>query len=287
MEVFRDINSLIRRAFVVVKYNMVLTLPFLLFWLVLGFVMLPISQGGGAVFYTFALVAALISAFLSGWFNMFKKAVETAVDQNEPDEKHVYDSFSLYKEFFPGVGKYFTKIILGIIMVFLLFNIFMFIVEAVLMPLMANFESLNRQDLAESLKNAGTASEFWQGVSDADKAKLLQIAGLEAVFALLFTYLTMFWVQLVVLEDKFPIKALEKSFKTIIKDPARTSTVFFGNVIFLSVITLLGAVLALNPLVKLVFILLFVYALIFYVMMTFVYLERYGEIDSIRLETHQ
>jgi len=277
---FQEILRLIRRAFVMVKYNMALTLPFLLFWLILGFMLTPMGSGGGAAIYALLLFVGLLAAFLSGWFNMFKKCTETSVDQNEPNDKRVSDPFYLYKEFFPGVGKYFTKIILGIVMIFLLFNILMFMLEVILMPMLATFDSFSREEMGEALKGAEAITEFWGGISDSDKAKLIKIIGIEFIFSILFIYLTMFWAQLVILEENYPIKTLKKSVMTIIKDPARTSIIFFGNAIFISVINFISIIMAMNPLIKLVFILLLVYAFIFYVMMTFLYLERYGEIES-------
>ncbi len=281
MTVIQEIKDIYLRSFSMVKYNMVLTLPFLLFWLILGIVLIPLtSAGGGSVVYTLSLLACLIAAFISGWFNMFKKCVGMSVDENAPDDKRTSDSFYLFKEFFPGVGKYFTKIILGILMIFFLYSILMLLLESIVIPMLGTFDTFSQQEMADSLRNTKDATEYWKGLSSSDQSKMLNIAGIELVSSLLFGYITLFWAQLVVLKEIYPLAALIESVKLIKKDPARTFIVFLSSVVLLSAMIFIGALFALNPLIKLVFILLFVYSLIFVVMMTFLYLEKYGEIET-------
>ncbi len=282
MPIFSEINNLFSRTFSMVKYSMVLTLPFLVFWLLLGFVLLPLTTGGGAgIFFTLFLVSGLTAAFLSGWMNMFKRSAETPVDENLPGEKRTSDSFELFREFFPGVGKYFGKMILGLVMYFFLFNIVMLIVEMVIIPMFGTFESFTQQELFEAMKDPDKTVSLWNAISAADKMKIYKIAGMEALFMFLFLYLTMFWPQLIVLKDIYPLKAFQESFKTVINDPVKTGIIFFINFALIFIVFFIGAILITNPLAKLVMILLFVYALVFYVMMTFLYLERYIDLSTV------
>ncbi len=55
-------------------------------------------------------IVALKSVFLSGWLNMFHMCLENLNNDNLTDEQKTLNSFNLYKEFFPGVGKYFQKV---------------------------------------------------------------------------------------------------------------------------------------------------------------------------------
>lgn len=279
MEIISEINILFTRAFSLLRYSMVLTIPFLLFWLISGFVLIPLNSGGG-MFFSLILLLGITAAFLSGWMNMFKVCVETSVDENLPGDKRTSDSFHLFKEFFPGVGKYFGKIALGVVIFIFLFDILTLLLEITIVPFFGSFESFSQQEMIEAMKTPEAATQFWQNMSEPDKAKILKIAGLEVVFALLFFYLTMFWSQLVVLKDIFPLKALMESFKTVIKDPLRTSIIFFLNFILILIVFFTGAILIENPLFKLIMILLFVYALVFYVIATFLYLEKYGTAAS-------
>ena len=282
MNTVLEINNLFQRTFSLVKYNLVLTFPFLVFWLILGFLLLPLTTGGGngGILFTFFLLAALIAAFLGGWLNMFKKCVETPTDENLPDDKRTYDSFWLFREFFPGVGKYFGKMFLGVLIYFFLFNIFMLVLEMIIVPIFGTFESFTQQEMMTALQDPDTTARFWEDISAADKSRIFKIAGFEIIFTFLFAYLTMFWSQLVVLKDFYPIKALIESFHTVIKNPSRTSVIFILNVVLILTVFFIGAILMVNPIFKLIMILLFVYALVFFVMMTFLYLERYEESES-------
>ncbi len=280
MPIFSEINDLFARTFSMVKYGMVLTLPFLIFWLLSGFMLFPLVSGGAGleIFFTFLLFLGIIAAFLSGWLNMFKRCAETSVDENLPDDKRTLDSFDLFREFFPGVGKYFGKMVIGVVVYFFLFNIIMLILEAAIIPFFGPFESFSQQELIEAMKDPDKTISFWNSISGSDKEKIFKIVGLESIFTFLFLYLTMFWAQLVVLEGIYPLKAIRKSFKTIIKAPVRTVIIFLLNFILVFIVFFIGVILVANPLIKLLMILLFVYALVFYVMMTFLYLEKYGEL---------
>ncbi len=276
MEIFREVNLIFQRSFLLVKYNLVLTLPFLFFWLLLGFVLQPlaVTGAGQGILFTLLLVLGLIAAFLSGWLNMFKKSVESPVDKNLSDDKHTEDSFSLFREFFPGVGKYFWKIALGLVSLFIMFNILMLIIEIIIIPLFGAFESFSQEDLVKAMNNPEGISRFWAEISENDRLRIFKIAGVEALFTILYLYVTMFWSQLVVLNEDSPFSSFKKSFKVIMKDPQRTSLVFFLNFMLIIFIFFGGTILLVNPVIKLLMIVLFVYSLVFYVMQTFVYLER-------------
>ncbi len=277
MEIFSDINSLFSYTFSRVKYSMVLTLPFLTFWLLLGFILLPLTSGGQGVIFTIILLVGLTAAFMSGWLNMFKKCAEFPVDENLSEDKRTVDSFSLFSEFFPGVGKNFGKMALGVIIYFFLFNIMILVIEVAIIPIFGSFESFSPQEMMKALETPDKTIAFWNEISESDKSRIFQIAVLEFIFGFLFVYLTMFWAQLVILRDFYPLKAIAQSVKTVINDPVRTGIIFFLNFILVLTVFFAGAILIVNPVFKLVMILVFVYALVFYVMATFLYLERYTE----------
>ncbi|HSA06232.1 MAG TPA: hypothetical protein P5556_03555 [Candidatus Gastranaerophilales bacterium] len=282
MTIFSELKSLFQHNFSLVKYNLILTMPFFAFWLVLGFVLAPLSsaRAGNGVFFTLFLILALKAAFLSGWLNMFKKCVETSVDQNLPDEKRTADSFWLFREFFPGVGKYFGKMILGLSIYFILFNIMMLTVEMTIIPIFGAFESFSPQDMINSMESHDKVLAFWKTISDSDKLKIFKIVGFECIFMFMFFYLTMFWSQLLILTEISPLRSFVASIKAIIRDFAKTFPVFFLNLSLILTIFFIGVIMVMNPIIKLVTILLFVYSLISYVMMTFLYLEKYGKIEK-------
>ena len=90
----------------------------------------------------------------------------------------------------------------------------------------------------------------------------------------------MFWPQLIILEENPPLKAIKESFNTVKKDISKTGIIFFLNFLLLLGLLYLTAFFVVNPIINLVFILLIVYLVVFYVMTTFIYLEKYTEINS-------
>ena len=137
------------QAFSLIKYNLVLFFPFLLFLLIMGLILIPLGSAGGSLslFYIFFIFISLMAVFLSGWLNMFKKCVYSTVNENLTAEQRTLDSLSLYKEFFPGVGKYFTKIALGLLIYFFLFNFLIFILKMLLISSPETFESFTQKEL--------------------------------------------------------------------------------------------------------------------------------------------
>lgn len=272
------INNIFLRAFVLTKYNLVLFIPFFIFLIVVGFIILPISNMAGTppVFYIFFVLPALLAVFLSGWLNMFKKCVETPSDENQTSTNRTEDSFLLFREFFPGVGKYFLKIALGILIYFFLFNIFMLVMETVFMTFLGGFESFTPQELLQSARSSSDFSAFWENISHSDKIKLYKVFGLEAISTLFFMFLTMFWFQIIIIEDMFPLKAFLKGLKTITQKPWMAFIVFATGVGTVLFVLFIGAIVSVNAIIQLLTLIIFVYTIVYFLVLTFVYLEKYG-----------
>lgn len=275
MKFLTDIETLFRGSFNLLKHNMVLSLPFLAFWLIIGFVLISLTNGAARLF-SLLLLLGITSAFISGWFNMFKRCVERPVNENQPEREQVEDSFYLFKEFFPGVGKYFVNILVGLMLFLLIFNFLMLLTENLSMHLLGNFESFSTEEMMKALQQPSSIQDFWKSISDADKSKIITIALIELALTVLMIYLTMFWAQFVVLKEVSPLKGFLSSIAITIKDFFRTFVIFVLNALLLGGVFLLSAVLGLNPILRLVMILLFVYALVFYILMTFLYIERHS-----------
>jgi hypothetical protein len=275
MKILADIEDLFRRSFVLLRHNMVLSLPFLAFWLLIGFVLVSLS-GGGERLFSLVLLLGIMSAFTSGWFNMFKKCVETPLNENLPEDELTEDSFSLFKEFFPGVGKYFVRIAVGLTLFLLVFNVLMLGIETLALHFLGGFESFRPEEMIKAMNQPSFMPDFWKNINDTDKSRIISIAALEVGFTVLLAYLAMFWAQFVVLKDISPLKGFLKSIITTVKDFLRTFPIFVLNTLLLAGVFVISAVLGVNPLIRLVMILLFVYALVFHILMTFLYVERHS-----------
>jgi len=260
--------KLISRTFNLVKVNQVLIMPFLLFLLLVVIILSPL--GGINPFVMVALIA-LISVFLAGWLNMFHMCLENSQDDSLSDEQKTLNSLNLYKEFFPGVGKYFQKIFWGILMFLLLINL----VESSILYLFGHFKSFSMEKLPQSLNTKADIMAFWNKISHSDKMKLYKLAAVDLSFIAILSYLTMFWTQFVIVEDKSPLDAFVSSFKAVLKDPINTFLIFAVTLAGFIAVFALNFTLSPNILTQLLILMLFAYIIVYFIMMSFLYFERY------------
>jgi hypothetical protein len=262
------INKLIPRTFNIVKVNMVLLMPFLMFLLLVVILLSPL---GGINPFVLVAILALKSVFLAGWLNMFHMCIENIQNENISDEQKTLNSLNLYKEFFPGVGKYFQKIFWGILIFILITNL----AESVIFHFLGNFKSFSMDKLPQTLNTKTDFIVFWDKISHADKIQFFKLAAFDLSFVGLFSYLTMFWTQFVVVEDKSPINAFVLSVKAVLNDPINTVLIFILTLISFIFIFVLNFMLGGNILSQLLILMLFAYAIVYYTMMSFLYFERY------------
>ncbi|OGH98667.1 MAG: hypothetical protein A2039_03150 [Candidatus Melainabacteria bacterium GWA2_34_9] len=262
------IHKLIPRTFDLVKVNQVLVMPFLMFLLLVIVVLSPVV---GINPFILVAVIALKSVFLSGWLNMFHMCLENTNNENLSDEQKTLNSLNLYKEFFPGVGKYFQKIFWGVLIFLLVVNL----VESVIFHFLGNFKSFSLENLPQTLGTKADFISFWNKINHVDKIKILKIAAIDMSFVGVLSYLTMFWTQSVVAEEKNPINAFIASIKTVLNDPINTFLIFAFMIISFIFVFGLNLVLGENIIGQLLTLMLFAYVIVYYTMMTFLYFERY------------
>jgi len=262
------LNKLIPRAFNLLRVNLNLAMPLLMFLLLIVVIISPLA--GINNFIRLAIVA-LISVFLSGWLNMFHSCIENSQNENLSDEKKTMDSLNLYTEFFPGVAKHFLKILGG----FLLFVLIINLVEFILLKSVGKFQSISLESFFKPFNTQAEVMNFWNSINPADKIKLYKLAAYNMAFITIFSYLTMFWMHFVIVENKNSIKAFLLSVKAVLTDPINTSLMFLLSMFGTFIIFTFNAFLGANFLGQLLILMLFVYFMVYYVMMTFLYFERY------------
>jgi len=262
------IHKLIPRTFNLVKVNQVLIMPFLIFLLLVVVILSPL---GGINPFILVAIIALKGVFLSGWLNMFHMCLENNNNENISDDQKTLNSLNLYKEFFPGVGKYFQKIFWGILILLLIINLF----ESAIFHFLGNFKSFSIETLPQALSAKTDFQPFWDKISHADKIKILKITAIDTFFIGLLSYFTMLWSQFVVVEDKKPVNAFVSSLKAVLNDPVNTFLIFVFSLISFILILGLNFIAGQNILSQLLSLMLFAYVIVYYTMMTFLYFERY------------
>jgi len=262
------IHKVILEAFNLFKVNLNLAMPILIFFLITVIVLSPLSQIND--FVRLAIIA-LISVFTAGWLNMFHSCIKNSENQTDSIEQKVINSMSLYKEFFPGVGKNFQNILWGALILIVIFNI----AELIFITQFGHFKNFALQDISIALTNHADIQTFVNSINPEDKAKLYKLAGYNIIFNAIVMYFLMFWTQFVAVEDKNPLKAFWESIKTVIKDPINTFILYIIPIIGFFAILVLNILLSVNFLGQLLAMMCFVYSMVYYVLMTFVYFEKY------------
>lgn len=265
------IKRLAKETFELVTNNSILFTPLLVFILLTGFVMASVSVFQPVAFVVFV---ALISVFFSGWFSMFHKCIENAYNKDLTDEEKQLNSLNLYKEFFPGVGKNFIKIALGMLLYIILLNIVMFVGESIAKFIVGPFENFSAVDVSH-FKTKQDISVFLSEITPADKMKLIKIGFFELIFSGIFAYFSMFWVQALVTQDKTPLKSYLESINTVLQDSLNTSLMFVLGIVSFILLFIFNIAFGMNPFAQFLLLFLFVYAAVYYIMMAFLYFEKY------------
>jgi hypothetical protein len=154
------LKQLFSKTYYLVKNNLILVQPLLIFFLVISILLSPVTLSGGvniAVIIMFASVAGLFCAFWAGWYNMFHKSIEYTDRLNVTPEERAINSLNLFKEFFPGVGKYFLKIVIGFVIYFIFIMILFQIIQLVGDKVIGFPTSITTDELIKAASNGDKA----------------------------------------------------------------------------------------------------------------------------------
>lgn len=268
------IKELFSKTYNLVKLNLILVQPLLIFFLLMGFILNPAGRlrFDSAGIVLLLSVCGLFCAFIAGWFNMFYKSVEL---QSKPDlspEERAVRSVGLFKEFFPGVGKFFPKIVYGLVIYGLLVFLAFLLIHFTGIILVKYFGYSGGSKFSDLL-NLIIADKKTSGL---DTIAINQWN----ILSLLLSYFTMFWIQAVILTDKHPVQAYFESFRAAIKAPLTTIVIFMSS--WLSMMTISGfiAITYSNIFAQFLGLMLMILTLVYFIMMAFVYFERYSNIHS-------
>ena len=278
-----DIKELFSKPYWLLRHNTMLFLPLWLLAVIL-IVETPESVKVANNHFIFLLLAigGLFCVFLAGWFNMFHK-IATSVDNipKSNEDKFHYESISI-NEFFTGVGQYFFKVVLGIILYLILIFLVLNIAGAIGAKYLGYPHTFTHAELVKASANEHTMTKFVQSISKHDITLIYKWIYLLFGSLSFLSYLTMFWLQSLIANKKNPILAYVESLKTILHDPIMTFIMFFLYVVGLAVAAILymigtfsfiGQVTAF--LAQTAGMLIFTFVVIYFTMMLFVYFEKY------------
>lgn len=219
----------------------------------------------------FAVVLLVMAAIAAGWFSMVASACTRFLGR--PREEALRDvsplaAFSLYKEFFPGIARFFPSIAGGMLIhgvaILLLFN--------VIHPMWTENQAILEKLIQADLSHRETAI---QSLSFAEQVNLgkLSLVLLVGMFAYIgFLLIFMLWPALVVYYGDGTLKAFWRASLQYFKDPLRMfplSGLFLLTGTSLYFMTALSAIA--GPLVLIMFQLFLLLMLVYMVIAVFVY----------------
>ena len=147
------------------------------------------------------LMLLLFTAFLSGWFNTIKYAIDNYKEFNKNDEDYALQiaryNLDTGKNFFSGVGEYFLPV-LGVVLVYFGISFIIFI---------SGFYIFKIDNLTiEVLKNSNAMVEYAQ-----NNPKIFYYLSFVMGAIQFLQFLIMFWLPKIFYETKNPFKALFSS----------------------------------------------------------------------------
>lgn len=278
LTLFSDTRQLLRA-------NMVLIQPLILYFIVILLIMMPIgtlvekgiplSESYKTLLIVFLCIGLVSVVFNSGWYNMFHKAVKTPLDPALTKHEQALKSFELFKEFFPGISLYFPAFLLGSILfaafiVFIFFSSISIGVEQIGIPTGIDWNRFfDPEQSVDSLKKY---------IESIPAGLQYQIVQWEFLFFITFminfllNYFFMFWAQLVIFMKLNFLKAFTKSLLLVARHPLRTLIIILSYSLSWKVAFIIfGIPFILFQFLGIVFI---VFVMTFFNLMIFVYLEK-------------
>lgn len=257
---------------------MVLVQPLLFFFLLINILITPeIFKGGFSTPAMILLIsiAGLYCAFLAGWYCMFHKSIEYVEKLNLPPEEKAINSLNIFKEFFPGVGKYFYKVVLGMIIYFLFIFILSILIHIIGTFMIGIPENFFVSIMKKSFKSNAEVIAFMKSISPAEKIKLFKWNLLVVSLGGLFSYLTMFWVQAIIADNKNPFVAYLESIKTVFKNPIIAMAIHSSQWFGLTAIYAVMLAFSMNFIIQFIMLFVLILSVVYFTLMTFLYYERF------------
>ncbi len=269
--------KLFKDSFTLTSNNLIITYPLILFLWIIAMLVDPMRSYSTSSwqFWAIALnIVGLMVAFWAGWFNMFSSlAINYKKDPNIVEQK-VY-SFDLLKEFVPGVGSCFVSILIGMILYLVLFVLF-FSVAGFLGFKLIGIPEAHPEKWTHILYDKTALYNFVHGLSAADKLILVKWNMLTLFFMNLFSFITMFWMPIVVSRDVNPIKAFGINIMLIIKNPASVFLIYVFYLFANTVLSLLSSVSG-NFILQLITMTLMLLFVTYFFVLLFMFIEEKNE----------
>ena len=247
-------NKVIKKSFDILIKNSAVMQPLILFLLLL--LLFTIFLGIRMFFNPFFLLSVLMfSAFLSGWMNVIKYAVDNYKPVNKDDPAYPMEiasyNIETMKRFFPGVGEYFIPILCCVAICIFIFCGIGFSAQY--------FFPVNQQGLLDALNDNAAFLSFMQTDFKTICLNLLYFF----LILLILRFLLMFWLPSMYYKVKNPFIAIFSSIGFLFKNFIYSAGVFILIFIFSLILSVISLILAPFRILSLLFFILQIYFIVF------------------------
>ena len=281
-------RELFKDAVKITNYNIILTIPLIIFVKVLDLYSLYSRYN---VDTTMKFIIASITVlfmfgiFCSGWFLMVKGAITLSKKVFVLDIDRAKATLILFKVFPEGVGKYFLSFV-GVYVIF-------FLIQAISTPLVyllgvniiGGLDPDSMQNLQQlTMDNAVASNESMASFIDSLSIEQIVFFG---KWSLLFTvitsvimYLLMLWIPEILYNTINPLKALWYSLIKLFKDFFTTVRLFVILWVAGFVLLFINTFAVINPIAYIIMSIVLFYFSVYFVVLIFLYYDRKYNIGS-------
>ena len=274
-------KELFKDAVKITNYNLILTIPLIVFVKILDLYSLYSKYSVDSVpKFVIASITILFmfGVFCAGWFYMVERAVDLSKKVFVLDEDRAKATLNLFKTIPEGVGKFFLSFV-GVYVIF-------FFIQIVITPLVnflganiiglldeSSMMSLQKIIVDPSLSNEGMAS-FIDKLSPEQIVFLGKWSLLFMVITSVVMYLLMLWIPEIIYKTKNPIVALYRSLAKLFKDFFVSFRLYIALWLIGFGLLFVNTFAVLNPFAYVFMSIVLFYFAVYFVVLIFLYYDR-------------
>lgn len=243
-------NKVIKKSFQTLVKNSAIMQPLIFYIIIMlvfsGFMGSRVFSNPALGIIFSAIMLLLLTAFLSGWYNTIKFAVDNYKDFDKKSQNYsmkvaVYN-LDTGKNFFPGVGEYFGSILFVVIVYMLICGL--------IFTFCNRFFNIDNNQMYSILFNREALMEYTKSNPMKISAYILSVSSIIQIFQ----FVIMFWVPSILYETKNPLRALFSSLKFLFKNFWYSVGLYFFIVICIFLMNILNVLCSINYILSIIFV---------------------------------
>jgi|GEM_PF-779919 membrane protein len=282
-------RELFKDATRITNYNIILTIPLILFVKILDLYSLYSKytvDSAPKFFLASITVLFMFGVFCSGWFYMVEEAVKLSKKVFVLDEDRAKATLNLFKTIPEGVGKFFLSFV-GVYLIFFLIQIIATpIVYMMGVKIIGSLDAASMEHLQEmAIDPAITTNQGVAAFLDSLTSEQIIFFGKWSLLFMsvtsLIMYLLMLWIPEIIYMTPNPLVALWRSLVKLFKDFFTTVRLFLALWFMGFALLFINTFAAFNPFAYIIMSIILFYFSVYFVILIFLYYDRkYVELED-------